>query len=403
MAKLAINGGKPVRTKPFPLWPIVGDEEKNAVSEVVASGRWAHLFADPGSRVEEFRERFARYFGVDYVILTTNGSVALEVALRNAGVGPGDEVITPPTTWVATNLAPVMVGADPVFVDVSPDNYGLDPDKLEEAITERTKAIIPVHIGGYPCHMKGIMEVADRHGLVVIEDCAQAHGSKYDGRFVGTIGHFGCFSFELTKLMSSGEGGAVIANDDSYGEHVIGMSGEAGQQFRRLFARGRQNVGWNSRMTEMQAAILIAQLGRLEAQRKTRAENADYLEPRLAAIEGLTSLSRAPQQNYYSYMLKYDSRCFKDAPKQTFMEAVAAEGITLFSSPSHQPPAYRSPKFYSPRRDYSDVNCPVAEKVFVEEAIGIRGTWVLLGNKADMDNVVDAFAKVKDNIDELIA
>ena len=213
MTKLAINGAEPVRTRAFPAWPVFTEAEAQAAAAVIDSGDWGHVSDSPGSKVDEFREAFSAYFGVDYAFPVTNGSVGLELALRNAGIGPGDEVITPPTTWVATNLAPLMVGADPVFVDVSPDNYCLDPDRIEEAITPRTRAIIPVHIGGYLCDMQRIIQIAETHDLIVIEDCAQAHGSKYQGRLAGTLGQLGCFSFEKSKLMTAGEGGMVITCD----------------------------------------------------------------------------------------------------------------------------------------------------------------------------------------------
>ena len=400
MAKLAINGGTPVRGKPFCSWPIV-DRETALVADVVRAGTWGHLFCEVESKVDEFRERFAKYHGSDYAIPVTNGSVALEIALRNAGIGYGDEVITPPTTWVATNLAPVVVGADPVFADVGPRTYCLDPGAVEAALTPRTKAIIPVHIGGYPCDMAGIMAVAKQHGLAVIEDCAQAHGTRIDGKLVGTFGQFGCFSFELSKLMTSGEGGAVIMNDDALGDQVWGLSGEAGRQFAKVFARPRRNVGWNSRMTEMQAAILLVQLSRLDEQKAVRQANAAHLSSRLSGVPGIEPLPDAPDQNYYSYIFKYDSDGFKGLPKARFTEALVAEGIELFSSPSHQPPAYRSPKFYSPRRDYSRVLCPVAEKAFTEEAVGLRATWTLLGPKRDMDDIADAVVKIQGHVDEI--
>ena len=402
-AKLAVQGGQPVRDKPWPSWPVVGSDEQEAVAAVVASGNWAHLFSPDTSRIEELRELCARIFGVDYVILATNGSVALEMALRNAGIGHGDEVITPPTTWVATNLAPVIVGADPVFVDISPENYGLDPARVEEAVTPRTKAIIPVHIGGYPCDMNGILAVARKRGLVVIEDCAQAHGSTYKGSLVGTLGDFGCFSFEQTKLVSCGEGGMVLVKDGSLGEQVFGFSGESGNQFERVFSGGRRNVGWNSRITEMQAAILIQQFGRMEEQKQKRLRNADYLRKGLSQIPGVDPLPHAPDQNFYSYIMRYDSRRFSDVPKRIFMEALVAEGIPLFSSPSHQPPAYRSPKFYSPRRDYQGVSCPVADRVFEEEAVGFRAVGMLLAEQEDMDDIVDAVTKLAENSDALAA
>ncbi|MFH0962774.1 MAG: DegT/DnrJ/EryC1/StrS family aminotransferase, partial [Planctomycetota bacterium] len=398
--QLALNGGPRLRNEPFCAWPVVGDEEVNAVAQVVRTGKWGHLFGKDGSKVEQFRNAFASYYRVDYAIPVTNGSVALEVALRNAGVGYGDEVITPPTTWVATNLAPVVVGADPVFVDVLPDTYCIDPGRIEEAITPRTKAIIPVHIGGYPCEMDRIMEIAGRHDLVVVEDVAQAHGTRIKGALAGTFGHFGCFSFEISKLMTAGEGGMVITKETSLGERVFGQCGEGGRQTDRM-TRGRQNVGWNTRMTEMQAAILIAQLARLEEHRKKRIENAAYLAKRLSEIDGIAPLKQDPEQNYYSYLFKYDAACFKGVPKNTFMAALEAEGIPLFSSPSHQPPAYRSPFFYSPRRDYANVRCPVAEKAFEEEAVGFRASGMLLGKRRDMDDIADAILKIQEHVEEL--
>ena len=183
MAKLAIKGGQPLRTKPWPRWPVIDDEEIQAVTEILEKGKMGRVTVfgrGEDSKVDEFREAWLRYCpGKDYAIPCSSCCTALELSLRNAGVGHGDEVITPPSTWVATNLAPVMVGTTPVFADVSPENYCLDPDAMEAAVTPRTRAVIPVHIGRYCCEMDRIMAVAEKHDLVVIEDCAQAHGSRY--------------------------------------------------------------------------------------------------------------------------------------------------------------------------------------------------------------------------------
>ena len=407
MATLAIHGGEPLRKQPFPKWPVHDEREAKAVAEVVASGKWGHvccyrnLFDELSSKVEEFRNRFAEYHGVDYALPVPNGSVALEVALRNVGIGPGDEVITPPSTWVATNLAPIIVGAEPVFADVSPDNYCMDPDRVEEAVTPRTKAVIPVHIGGYTCDMDRLMAIAEEHDLVVIEDCAQSHGSRYKGALTGTIGHFGCFSFEISKLMTAGEGGVVITNDASLGDRVHGVCGEGGCQIEKMRANGKAGTGWNTRITEMQAAILICQLERLEDQRAKRVENAEYLKKRLSEIEGIAPLRQTREQNYFSYMFKYDCRHWKDVPKRVFKEALAAEGVPTFCSPGDQPPAYRSPYFHPRDKDYSHVHCPVAEKAFCEEGIGLQATWLLLGDVADMDDIIDAILKIREHMDEL--
>jgi len=270
MPNLAVNGGTPLREKPWPKWPVIGEEEKAAVTDLLdraIMGRVTVFGKGEDSKVDELREAWLRcYPGKDYAIPCSSCCTALELSLRNAGIGPGDEVITPPSTWVATNLAPVMVGATPVIVDVSPDNYCLDPDAMEAAITPRTRAVIPVHIGGYCCEMDRIMEIANRHDVVVVEDCAQAHGSKYKDKFVGYWGHFGCFSFDIAKLMTAGEGGLVVCNDDDLGEWVYGVLGHAGAQSDRILGKeGRKGDGWNFRMTEFQAAILLAQLARAEA------------------------------------------------------------------------------------------------------------------------------------------
>ena len=401
MAELALCGGQAFKQKPFPSWPIFDEEERLAVSEVFASGKWGHLMS-PDDKVTAFEAQFAEYHDIKYAIAVANGSVALEAALNTVGIGFGDEVITPATTWVATNLAPVMVGADPVFVDIDPETYCIDPNRIELAITPKTKAIIVVHLGGWTCDMDRIMDIANRHKLIVIEDCAQAHGSLYKGRIVGTIGHFGCFSFEATKLMTSGEGGMVITNDDDWADYLYCYT-HAGIKYGNRgkgYSKGRI-AGWNFRITEFQAVILTSQLRRLEQQKRKRIENAEYLTKRLTEIEGIEPLQQQVGQNYYSYMFKYDSRHFKDVPAPLFRSAIKAEGIPCFSSASHQHPVYRSPVFYSPRKCYDDVYCPVAEQVFTDEAVGLQATWVLLGDKKDMDDIVDTILKIKHNVSEL--
>lgn len=397
MAKLAAKGGTPVRSEPFTNWPIVTDEIVEAVSDVARSGVWGHRATE---RSERFSRDLAQYFGVEYAIVTTNGSTALELALRNLGVTFGDEVVTPACTWCATNIAPVIVGADPVFVDADPSNYCIDPDKIEEAINSRTKAIIVVHIGGYVCDMDRIMEIADKHGLPVIEDCAQAHGSRYKGKLVGSIGAYGCFSFQRSKLMTAGEGGMVLTSDKYISDPPYGTH-RPGWQMDKILSTRKRNLGWNYRMTEFQVAVLESQLRDLEQLRLKRVENAEYLKQKLIDIEGVEALEQSLEQNYYSYLFRYDSRYFQDIPKHTFKEALAAEGITLFASPSDQGPAYRSSYFFSPRKDYSDIYCPITERIFEEESVGMPATWMLLGEKKDMNDIIDAITKIKENLGEL--
>ena len=406
MAKLAINGGTPVRAEPYMTWPPINDGEIEAVNCVLREGQMGRItrFGDGGSNeTDRFREAWRQqYPGKEFALPCSSCCTALELALRNAGIGPGDEVITPPSTWVASNLAPFRVGAVVVFADVSPDNYCLEAQAVREAITPRTRAILLVHVGGYCARMEEIMAVAAEHDLVVIEDCAQAQGSVYKGRHVGTWGHFGCYSFDVSKLMPAGEGGMLVFDaEDLQGEWIHGICGHAGPQIDALKA-GRRIDGWNYRMTEIQAAILRAKLPKAEEQKWTRIRNADYLRTRLAEIEGIGEVSHEPEQAYFSFMLKYDSSAFDGVPKHVFVQALAAEGIDkLFSSPSNQEPAYRSPYFNPHGRDYSQVVCPVAERAYRHEAVGISGAEVLLGDRADMDQIVAAIVKIQENADEL--
>ncbi len=398
MAKLAINGGTPVRTKPY-IWPIVGEEEEKLVMDVVKSGKWGHCMS-PDCEVTKFEKKYADYFGVKYAISIHGGSTALEYALRSIGIGPNDEVITPALTWVATQMAAVLIGADPVFVDVCPDNYCIDPEKIKEAITPKTKAIIPVHLGGYLCDMNKIMEISKEYNLPVIEDCAQAHGSRYDGKLAGTIGKFGCFSFEISKIMTAGEGGMIITNDKEKAEYIYSAT-NAGWAYGNRGNYPDKIPGWNLRMTEFQAVLLSFQLDKLEERKRKRLKNALYLTEQLSKIEGIKPLKQDPDQNYFSYFFKFDSAHFNDIPVQKFREALEAEGIIrCFSSASHQL-VYKMYQFCSPRKDYSNVSCPEAEKAFYKEAVGLSASGMLLAEKEDMDDIVNAIIKIKENCNEL--
>ena len=406
MAKLAINGGKPVSNKPTPPWPQVGKEEIAAALEVVKDGQMGRIgrMGDTGkNRTDAFREAWKKqYPGKEYALPCASCCAALEMAVRNAGLGPGDEVITTPTTWVSPSIAPLQVGAEVVFADIRPDNYQIDAKAVEAAVTSKTRAIIAVHIGGYCCEMDAIMAIAKRHGLKVIEDCAQAQGSKYKGRYVGTWGDYGCYSFDMGKLMPAGEGGMFVCDDSALGEWVYGSLGHAGEQIKRLSQKHKRDA-WNYRMTEIQAAILMAQLPRMESQKQKRIKNADYLRKRLAEIEGIGNVPFEPEQNYYTFMFKYDKTRFKDVPKLKFTTALKMEiRIAWFSSPSIQEPVYRSPYFRANKK-YSKLVCPVAERAYNDEAMGVLGTSTLLGDKEDMDAIADAIIKIKENIDELAA
>lgn len=404
MARLAVNGGAPQRTESFHPWPYIDDQEVQAVSKVLEDGTMGRImrYGTRGpSLVNDFRQAWlSAYPGKEYAIPCASGCSALELALRNAGVGPGDEVITPASTWVATNLAPLHVGADVVFADISPVNYCIGADSIRASITPRTKAVIVVHVGGYCCEMDTIMRIARDNNLVVIEDCAQSHGSKYKDRYVGNWGHFGCVSFDAGKLISAGEGGLLLCDDEDLGEWVYGVCGQSGESIEKLM-KGRKVDGWNYRMTEYQAALLLVQLSRAEDQKQKRSANAEYLRQGMAGIPGLTNVPCVAEQNYYTFMFKYNKDAFGGILKRRFEEALSAEGLPVFCSPGNQEPVYRSPFFHSDK-DYSGEFCPVAEHAYEEEAVGFISAGTLLGSKDDMDDILNAIRKVSDNKAELL-
>ena len=410
MGVLAMNGGEPVRTKPFPTWPISDDREVRALEEVCRSGKWGGTAA--GVKVAEFEKEFAAFQDAKYGVCVVNGTVAIEIALKAVGVKAGDEVIVPPYTFIASASAVLMIGAIPVFVDIDPDTFNLDPSKIEAAITDKTKAILAVHIAGCPADMDWIMAVAKKHGLKVVEDAAQAHGAAWNGRRVGAIGGAGTFSFQVSKNLSAGEGGIVVTNDSeiystAWSLHNCGRVPEGGWYEHRI-------LGSNYRMTEFQAAVLLVQMERIEEQMKTREKNARYLDAQLPQIEGIRPLKRDPRVTshaYHLYIFRYDSKAFKGIPKAKFAEAMKAEGIPC--SPGYVPLYkeqlfYVEPDgcpvgcaFYGRKMDYSKVCCPVTEHSCANEAIWFFQA-MLLGDRKDMDDIIRAIKKIQKNAGELM-
>ncbi|MBO3763065.1 MAG: DegT/DnrJ/EryC1/StrS family aminotransferase [Thermoproteota archaeon] len=407
MAKLAVNGGKPIREKPFPSWPIFDEEELNALKEVLESGVWGI----GGRKKKEFEDKFSSYQNAKYGVAVTNGTAALEIALRACGIGCGDEVITTPYTFMATATAILYVNAVPVFVDIEPDTYNIDPRKVEDAITEKTKAILPVHIGGRPANMDELLKIAEKNNLCIIEDACQAWGSEWRGRRVGAIGNMGAFSFQSSKNITSGEGGMIVTNDEelytkAWSLHNCGRLPEGAWYDHYL-------PGGNYRMTEFQAAVLLVQLKRIDEQTMKRMENAKYLNGKLARIDGISVLKddeRITRSSYHLYIFKYNSEVFGGLPKEKIAKALQAEGIPV--SVGYTKPLYKEPyleyfkkcplscSYYGKSVDYSKLKLPVAEKACYSEGLWISQN-ILLGSREDMDDIVAAFEKIKENINEL--
>jgi len=407
MAQLAIKGGEPIRKKPFPRWPVFDEKEFEALKEVLYSGVWGI----GGKKKKEFEEKFAAYQDAKYGVAVTSGTAALEIALRTAGIKAGDEVIMPAYTFMATPTAALYVNALPVFADIDPTTYTLDPKSVEACITDKTRAILPVHIGGCPADMDGIMKIAKKNNLRVIEDACQAWGAEWRGRRVGALGDLGGFSFQSSKNINSGEGGIILTNDRglyelSWSYHNCGRVMEGAWYQHDL-------LGGNYRITEFQAAILLIQLTRLDEQTKTRNENALYLSNWLSKIKGIEPLQCGPEitrHAYHLYTFRYSSEAFEGLPRSRFLEALKAEGIPCGSG---YVPLYKErfmlnlakdpllSQLYGKKIDYSNVKLPATERACYEEGVWLFQS-MLLGTREDMGDIVNAIAKIKENVKEIL-
>jgi perosamine synthetase len=398
----ALLGGTPVRTTPFPSWPVADAREEDALVRVIRSGRW-----NRGDNVSAFETAYASLTGAKHCLATANGTSALITSLGALGIGAGDEVIVPPYTFIATINAVLLMRALPVFVDSDVETFQIDARRIEQAITGRTRLILPVHLGGAAVDLDTILDVARRRGVTVVEDACQAHLAEWRGRRVGTYGRTGCFSFQASKNLNSGEGGAILTDDDALIETCYRFHNNS---------RGRRNTGddfsyrstgANLRMTEFQAAILTAQMTRLEAQARTRDGNAAYLTRLLQQIPGIAPARTYPgctRNAYHLYMFRYDPAHFSGLPRAGFLKALAAEGVPAQSgySPLNKEPfleeTLSSPGFraiYSKQRldAWREQNrCPRNDRLCTE-AVWLVQT-MLLGSRKDMDDIAEAVRKV---------
>lgn len=328
MCNLAKTGGVPFRQKDFPKWPIYDEREKENIEDVLASQNWWRV---TGTKVKEFEEKFAKFQGCSYCLGVTNGTSALELALEVLGIGEGDEVIIPGMTFISTGLAVVNCDAIPVLVDINPETLCMLPDKFEAAITERTKAVIPVHMAGHCFEIDKICEIAKKHGIKVIEDAAHGHGGEFKNRRIGSFGDFSIFSFQNGKLMTCGEGGALLTNNKEYYEKAFviqDVGRPMGDKIYKHVIRGE-----NYRMNEFQAAILLAQMERVDEYNQRRDNNARILDKMLQKVEGITPQGYLEENNIitqYMYMFYYDSKCFGNLSRNDFVEYLNAEGIPCY-------------------------------------------------------------------------
>ncbi len=413
MSELAIFGGPKIRTEPYPQWPVWDQRDIEAVTEVVKSGQWGG-YPYPGPKTAELARKFAEMQGGGYAVVMMNGTITMEVALRAAGIGWGDEVIVPAYTFQATASAPMAAGAIPVIVDVDRNNYCLDPKAAEQAITHKTKAMIPVHLGSNMADMDAIMELAEKYDLVVIEDCAHAHGARWNGRGAGTIGHFGSFSLQSSKTLTSGEGGILLCRTpelaakaasiiDCGRPHALGGGPE---DYTREF-----QVGGNYRVSELAAALALVGLQRFPAQAKEREAMADYMDESLSEIPGIRLLKRDPRhttRSFYQYIFAIDPQTF-GMEHDLLVGALLAEGVeseTGYEAMNHyslfQPQKSRLPvpNAFPEYFDFENMDLPVAERACGHEAVWLDEKVFRAGQKG-VDDAVKAIKKIQKNAAEL--
>jgi dTDP-4-amino-4,6-dideoxygalactose transaminase len=424
MSELAILGGAPVRRpKPWPGWPQYDEATERELLTALRSRRWSVSWPTDGVRSLErrFAEEFARYNDVPYAVSVDHGSSALVVALESLDIGPGDEVIVPVMTWVAPVAAVLRVGALPVVVDVDPETGCLTPEGVRAAISDRTRAVVVVHLAATVADLDGFQRLAEETGIALVEDCAQAHGAQWRGRKVGTFGRVGCFSFQVGKVLAGGEGGAVITSDQALYRRLQQLRADS-----RRYADGDPPVGdmeliedgeimgGNYCMSELTAGVLLDQLPRLDDQHRHRDAMAAELERGLTGLGDFSAIpvpKQADQRSVYEYGIRFRPGTFGDVPVERVADAVSAElGMALWPPDL---PLYRSVMLHphtkkrfravwtdEGRRRALGRKYPGAETY--RDTTLIFHHKALLGDASDMDDIVRAVDKVRGAYKDLL-
>ena len=414
----ACLGGNKTVTLAAPAWPIAGEQEEKWMSEVVRSGKWSWL----GVHERAFTDAYAAFIGTKHCLAMANGTVTIQCALQACGVVPGDEVIVPGLTWVATAQAALDVGANVVLVDIDAETLCIDPEAVRAAVTPKTKAIIPVHLYGCMCDMDAIMAIADEYNLKVIEDVAHQHGSAWRGVCAGAIGDAGSFSFQQSKILTSGEGGAVTCNDDDvfstcFALKQVGWTADLNAEPQAddapVLVRGNK-YGHNYRMTEMQAVLLRGGLSRLADQNDVRERNVAFLTSELSRIGGpLRAARRDPRitkQAYYCMTLVFDPAKADGLNRDHYLRALANEGITFDTTydavynntllnlyDNTSPVPFRDSAAI---QNYGELELPGVEQAVQQTAVVLAQTH-LLGDEAYMRQIVEAVDKINNNLADI--
>jgi len=411
--KLAILGGKPIRAKGKigPSWPHIDEKVVESVVKTTKSGIWSRI-QSPDGTVPTFEKEFAKLIGAAHAVGTGSGTQSLSTCVEALGIGPGDEVITSPYTDFGTISAILTSRALPVMVDLDPDSYQMDPDLVEKAVNKNTRAIMPVHIMGVPANMERIMAIARKHNLKVIEDSCQAPFARYQGKAIGLIGDLGCFSFQASKAIACGEGGAVVGNDEALMEQCYTV------QNRGASRKGKnETIGPKYRMNEFEGAVLMGQLAGAKERFEIRNANANYLSSKLKDFPGLVPQKHYPgteSGSYYHYAMTYHKEHFNGAHRTQFLKAINAEGVGLGSyirTGLHREPwvdhimnlkVYKTMYGEARLKEYKEkLDLPNCDQICNETLVSIWGSGTLLGSREEMDQIANAIMKVYENRDKL--
>lgn len=419
VGKPAILGGSPVRTKSWydwPVWDIKKDEP--AIIDVLRSGIWCRVERG-GHVVAEFEEKWAALMGAKRCLALVNGTNSLIASLNMLNIGGGDEVIVTPYTFIATISSILEVGAMPVFADIDPETFQIDPVKIEEKITSRTRAILPVHILGLPCDIIRIVEIARKHNLLVVEDACQAWLAEVNHQKAGTFGNAGCFSFQNSKNLAIGEGGAIVSDDEAFMDRCVSYS-DNGRSYGTvdLVGGGYVRRGSNLRMTEYQAAIGMVQMQRLDEETEIRNRNASYLKSKLSNIPGILPYrlyDNVTRAAFHLFPFRYKKEEFSGLHRNQFIRALSAEGVPASSGypgnlnrMQYLNEAFQSKNYQlmypGEMLDFEkfveDNRTPENEHLCNEEAVWFYQS-MLLGTSADMDDIYNAVEKIHINADKI--
>jgi len=413
-SELALKGGAPVRTSDWLSWPVWDPKAEKPMLELLRSGNW---YRGDGNKCREFELKYAELMGAKRVLATASGTTALITALHTLGVDAGDEVIVSPYTFIASYNVIFNQKALPVFADTNQETFTIDPSKIEEKITDRTTALLPVHIFGLPADMNRILAIGKKHSLPVIEDACQAWLAEYDGKMCGTLGDLGCFSFQNSKHIPSGEGGAVVGNNDEVMDRCFAYHNCGRPHGASMRGMAENPVrGSNKRLTEVQAGLLLSQMERARSDADKRLENALYLDSKLKEIPGIIPYKLADgatRSSYHLYPFRYKKEHFDGLTRDKFREALRAEGIPTYVGYGKQyfdgliEEAITSrgyQRLFSAERlkRYRDElhHLPENDQLTGEAVMLFQN--MLLAERKDMDDIILAIRKIYENRSQLV-